>query len=144
MKQRFLMAMAMLTMALFCSVAAYAQQNPIIHSGTVQGTIHLPLRAPGGANPAITRSNLRVWYQAEANGPTRYSTPQVSGIGMCSYQIPNVLVGKPHKIGLAWVGPDDYEVRFFNNFTSMGVILDEPGEILVYNFLNLKLVEIVQ
>lgn len=144
MKSKLLMVMATLLMALTCSVAAYAQQNPIIHFGTVQGTVNVPLRIPDGSNIQITCSNLRVWYESQPGASLKYYAPQPTGIGTCSYQIPNVLVGQPHKIGLAWVGPGDYEVLFYKNFTSMGVILDEPNEVLVYNFLNLRLREIIQ
>lgn len=144
MKSKLFMAIATLMVALTCSVATYAQQNSIIHFGTVQGTVNVPLRIPDGSNMQITCSNLRIWYESQPGGPLRYYAPQPTGIGTCSYQIPNVLVGPAHRIGLVWVGPGDYEVLFGKNFTSMGVVLDEPNEVLVFNFVNLRLRELIQ
>ncbi len=143
MKSKLFMAIATLMVALACSVATYAQQNPIIHFGTVQGSVYVPLKMPDGSNTQITCSNLRVSYEAQPGASLKFYAPQPSGFGTCSYQIPNVLVGQNHKIGLVWVGPGDYEVLFGKNFTSMGVVLDEPNEVLVFNFNNLKLRDII-
>ena len=144
MKNKFWLAMAGLALAVICSTNA-AAQDPIIHLGTQQGKIFLPLPLPNEEQPRLSCANLRVWFQREDNdgqliGPVQYAAPEPTGPGTCFYHTA-LLLQRRYRMGLKWVGPGDYEVRFSERAHSW-TTLHRFGQVYTSHFGQLTLHEL--
>ena len=143
MKNKFWLAMMTVTLAVLCSAHA-AAQDPIIHLATQKGKIFLPLALPDQEQPRLSCANLRVWFQRETNdghliGPVQYVTPEPTGPGTCFYSTA-LQLGYKYRTGLEWVGPNDYQVRFYDRAYAWTVI-NRLGVIYTTNFGQLTLHE---
>jgi len=140
MQQLIFTIIALLLLALIGADSSQAQ-NAIIHYGTVEGRIDIPLKTAGSTAPPLGCANLRVAYYPVSGGAAQEVKAQPAGVGACAYKLPPVVVGKPYNIGLNYVGPGNYRVRFNNGLSSWRVIVTQPNQTLTYNFTQLKLEE---